>query len=228
MINIEKSKDIFKNYVEKYDRTNPRIALKIAHTYRVTETAKKIAEELNLNEEQIKLAELIGLLHDIGRFEQLKRYDTFNDSESINHAEFGASLLEENNFINEFCEDKKSQNIILTAIRNHNKYKIDILNLMTFEKFETLFKKDEIIDEKISDQILKDFFDAKQTNRKYVKTDMDNWTLDIGMIFDINFKPSFKMLKEKDYINKIIDRTKTDEMEQIRKFANNYIEEKSK
>ncbi len=249
MINIEKSKDIFKNYVEKYDRTNPRIALKIAHTYRVTETAKKIAEEMNLSEEQIKLAELIGLLHDIGRFEQLKRYDTFNDSESINHAEFGASLLEENNFINEFCKDKKSQNIILTAIRNHNKYKIDdtlegesllqskiirdadkidILNLMTFEKFETLFKKDEIIDEKISEQILKDFFNAKQTNRQYVKTDMDNWTLDIGMIFDINFKPSFKILKEKDYINKIIDRTKTDEMEQIRKFANNYIEEKSK
>ena len=247
MINIEKAKEVFKKYVEKYDATNPRIALKIAHTYRVTEASKKIAEELKLSEEQINLAELIGLLHDIGRFEQLKRYDTFNDRESINHAEFGASLLEENNFLKEFCEDEKYHSVILKAIRNHNKFKIDndlegedllqskiirdadkidILNLMTFEKFETLFKKDEIINEKISEQVLKDFYNAKQTDRKNVQTDMDNWVLDIGLIFDINFIPSFKILKEKDYINKMIDRTKTEEMENVRKFANSYIEEK--
>ena len=249
MINIEKAKDVFKNYVEKYDSTNPRIALKIAHTYRVAETAKKIAQELNLSEEQIKLAELIGLLHDIGRFEQLKRYDTFFDSKSINHAEFGASLLEENNFLKEFCEDEKYHKIILIAIRNHNKFridsnvereellqskiirdadKIDILNIMTFEKFETLYKKKEIIDEEISEIILKNFFEAKQTDRKYLKTNIDNWISDIGMIFDIYFKPSFKIIKEKDYINKMIDRTKTKEMEEIREFANNYIEEKLK
>ena len=247
MINIEKAKEVFKKYVEKYDTSNPRIALKIAHTYRVTEASKKIAEELKLSEEQINLAELIGLLHDIGRFEQLKRYDTFNDRESINHAEFGASLLEENNFLKEFGEDEKYHSIILKAIRNHNKFKIDsdlegedllqskiirdadkidILNLMTFEKFETLFKKDEIINEKISEQVLKDFYNAKQTDRKNVQTDMDNWILDIGLIFDINFIPSFKILKEKDYINKMIDRTKTEEMENVRKFANSYIEEK--
>ena len=99
---------------------------------------------------------------------------------------------------------------------------------MKFEKFETLFKKNEIINEKISEQVLKDFYNAKQTDRKNVQTDMDNWVLDIGLIFDINFIPSFKILKEKDYINKMIDRTKTEEMENVRKFANSYIEEKIK
>ena len=247
MINIEKAKEVFKKYVEKYDTSNPRIALKIAHTYRVTEASKKIAEELKLSEEQINLAELIGLLHDIGRFEQLKRYDTFNDRESINHAEFGASLLEENNFLKEFGEDEKYHSIIIKATRNHNKFKIaeglnkddliqakiirdadkiDIFNVLRIESFETLYKKENIFTEEISKRVLEDFLQAKQTDRKNVQTDMDNWILDIGLIFDINFIPSFKILKEKDYINKMIDRTKTEEMENVRKFANSYIEEK--
>ena len=33
------------------------------------------------------------MLHDIGRFEQIKRYGTFNDSKSVDHGEFGADLL---------------------------------------------------------------------------------------------------------------------------------------
>ena len=48
----------------------------------------------------------------------------------------------------------------------------------------------------------------------------------IGYIYDIYFKPSFKILKEKDYINKIIDRTKTPEMEKIREYVNKYIDMK--
>ena len=47
---------------------------------------------LNLEKEDIKLAELIGLLHDIGRFEQLKRFNTFVDKKSINHGEFGGEI----------------------------------------------------------------------------------------------------------------------------------------
>ena len=53
---------------------------------------------------------------------------------------------------------------------------------------------------------------------------MDKWLSNIGYIFDLNFKPSFRILKEKDYINKIIDRTKTEDMEKVRKFATEFIE----
>mgnify|MGYP000398611567 CR=1 FL=1 len=34
-----------------------------------------------------------GLLHDIGRFEQLRRWDTFSDARSTNHAKLGAEVL---------------------------------------------------------------------------------------------------------------------------------------
>ena len=122
MIDIEKAKEVFKNYVKNYDKSNPRIALKIAHTYRVSEFAKIISTDLKLSNEDIVLAELIGILHDIGRFEQVKRYDTFKDRISVDHAKLGVEILKENNFIYKFCDEEKYHNIILKAIENHNKY----------------------------------------------------------------------------------------------------------
>ena len=249
MIDIKKAREVFKSYVQKYNAENPRIALKIAHSYRVEELSKTIAENLNLDKEQIDLAELIGLLHDIGRFEQVKRYDTFEDRFSVNHAELGVEILKENNFLSEFCKDKKYHKTIYTAISNHNKFKIeeglnkedlvqakiirdadkiDIFNVLGKENFETIYKQKDITNDFISEKVLEDFLQGKQTERKYFKTNMDNWISDIGMIFDLNFNISFKILKEKDYINKMMDRTKTKEMENIRKFVNDYIEDKIK
>ena len=124
MIDIEKAKKAFNEYVKKYDPNDPQIYLKIKHIETVVSVAKEVAESLNLDEENVKLAELIALLHDIGRFEQVKRYHTFMDKDSINHAEFGVNLLKEG-LIREFINDDKYDTIILNAILNHNKNKID-------------------------------------------------------------------------------------------------------
>lgn len=243
----KKAREVFKKYLEKYDISNPRIALKVSHIYRVADMSKMVAQELNLTEEQIELAELIGLLHDIGRFEQIRRYDTFQDKISVDHANLGVEILKENNLLKDFCEEEKYNDIILTAIQNHNKFKIDsslqgeellqskiirdadkidILNFLTFEKIETIYKRPDITDTVISDEMLEKFFEGKQVERSKQVTDMDDWLSNITYIFDINFKPSFKILKEKDYINKIIDRTKTPQMEKVRVFANKYIAER--
>ena len=87
MIDIEKAKNEFMKYVSNYDKENPRIVLKISHSFRVMEQSRKIAQSLNLNEEQIELATLIGLLHDIARFEQMKRFGTYVDEKSIDQGE---------------------------------------------------------------------------------------------------------------------------------------------
>ena len=245
MLDNIKAREELKKYISKYNMKNSRIALKAAHIYRVADAAKNIAISLSLEEEQIKLAELIGLLHDIGRFEQLKRYDTFEDRLSVNHAMLGLEILKENNFIRKFCSEEKYYDIIFSAIENHNKYKIDktlegekllqakiirdadkidILNLLVFETFETLYKKESIADEKISEAVLESFFRGEELDRKLLITNMDKWVSNIGYIFDLNFKPSFRILKEKDYINKIIDRVKTEDMEKVRKFATEFIE----
>ena len=73
-IDIKKAKQAFKKYVEKYNPEDEKIKMKISHIERVSQIAKRIATQQHLNEEDIELAELIGLLHDIGRFEQVRLY----------------------------------------------------------------------------------------------------------------------------------------------------------
>lgn len=123
MIDIIKAKKAFAEYVKNYDIKNDKIRLKVEHIERVSQTAKKLATKLELEDEDIKLAELIGLLHDIGRFEQLKQYNTFVDRNSINHGEFGVHVLfnEKDGIIRNFIEDKQYDDIIKKAILNHNK-----------------------------------------------------------------------------------------------------------
>ena len=55
-------------YSQKFDLKNENIKMKQLHSIRVMKICEKIAKEINLNKEEINLAKLIGLLHDIGRF----------------------------------------------------------------------------------------------------------------------------------------------------------------
>lgn len=124
MIDIEKAKKEFMNYANNYDKENRKIILKISHSFRVMEQSKKIAESLSLDDEQVNLATLIGLLHDIARFEQMRRFGTYVDSKSIDHGDLGAEILSDKNFIRKFIDEDKYDYIIITAIKNHNKFKI--------------------------------------------------------------------------------------------------------
>lgn len=96
--------ETFDAYVKNYDIKDEKIRLKAEHTYRVSELCERIAKSLALDEEDVDLAWLLGMLHDIGRFEQVKRYGTFMDSQSVNHAEFGAKLLFEEGLLEKFID----------------------------------------------------------------------------------------------------------------------------
>ena len=95
MIDIFNAKKVFKDFIENYEnKEHINFKIKVIHTYHVSENAKEIAQKLNLNQEDIELAELIGILHDIGRFEELKLTGEFN-SLKVDHAYYlTKSLLE--------------------------------------------------------------------------------------------------------------------------------------
>lgn len=104
-INREHIKNTFREYTDRYDRTDPKIKLKIDHTYRVADLCERIAKSLDLAQEDIELAWLSGMLHDIGRFEQLRRYHTFSDAQSIDHAKFAVELLYEDGLIADYVPE---------------------------------------------------------------------------------------------------------------------------
>ena len=122
MIDIENVRKVFKEYVGGYNLNDGKILLKYNHILRVAEIAKKIATDLKLSEEDILLAELIGIFHDIGRFEQIKRFNTYIDKDSINHGEYGVKVLFEDGLIEKFNIDEKYYKTIKLAVLNHNRY----------------------------------------------------------------------------------------------------------
>lgn len=149
VINRKNVINAFAEYVRNYDPSDEKIKLKINHTYRVAGLCQRIAESLGLSEPDVDIAWLLGMLHDIGRFEQIRRFGTFNDVQSVDHAEFGADLLFKEGLIRKFaegyyeeCELARSGNeeaeqiiknnehhnkdtgLIEMAIRQHNKYRV--------------------------------------------------------------------------------------------------------
>lgn len=125
-----RASEAFKSYAANYDANNVNIAIKIAHTYKVAEIAERIAE--SISNANIDFSWLLGLLHDIGRFEQLTRYGTLKDAVSVDHAELGADILFHDNLFDMFVmqenltheEFQRVKTIAETAIHMHNKLRI--------------------------------------------------------------------------------------------------------
>lgn len=92
-VDRERALMAFRSYLEPYDAQSPRIALKAAHTLRVADLCDRIARASGFTKAGLDLAWLCGLLHDIGRFEQLRRWGTFKDSASARHAQIGVDVL---------------------------------------------------------------------------------------------------------------------------------------
>lgn len=248
-IDLEKAKQEFLKYTERYDLTNDKIKLKQVHSLRVMDISEQIAQKLGLTYEEINLAKLIGLLHDIARFEQYTKYNTFKDLESVDHGNLGVEILQ--NDIRKYIETDKYDNIIFKVIDNHNKYIIND-KLSDKEKlfseiirdadkmdifYEAVVKfwkgKEEQVEKSImSDEIIKEFKKYNAIKTRTNETEIENIVKIIGFIFDINFKSSFEILEEKDYINQIIDRFQMKDpntrqkVEEIRKIANEYIKQK--
>lgn len=223
MIDIENANTEFDKYISQFNPNEGRIKLKIDHIKRVAIMSKKIAQNLNLTEEQTYLSELIGLFHDIGRFKQAEVYNTFNDRISVNHAELSVKVLFDENLIDNFNVEEKYKKIIKVAILNHNKSKIDEgLNdeEMLFAKiirdadkldiyyticeydFQSIFWYPDFNCGPISDIIMDDFINYHTVNYSNIKTNSDQIPIFYAYIFDFNFDFSIKLLKEKKYLDK--------------------------
>lgn len=248
-MDLNKSKDEFIKYTEKYDLNESKIEIKQEHSIRVMNISREIAQELQLSQEEVDIATLIGLLHDIARFEQFKRYHTFRDAQSIDHGDLGVEIL--NKDIRKYIETDKYDELIKLAVKNHNKYKIqegldakqklfaqiirdaDKIDII-YEAIGILWQKrqNEVEESKITPAIFEQVLKNQLIKSEDRKTILDDVIAIVAFIFDINFKVSFEILKNRDYINKMLDRynfkeSKTKEqIEEIRKIANLYIEQK--
>ena len=231
MIDVTKAKKVFKEYIKKYDPTNGKIAIKIAHMYRVAEIAKNTAKYLRLSDEDVRLAELIGLLHDIGRFEQIKQFNTFDDKKSINHGELGIKILFQDNLIRQFIEDTCYDRIIYLAIINHNKNQslltkdvtkrerlhmniirdsdtLDILNIIIDDNADkkALYDKEDLTDETLSDEIYNEFMKVRELDYGKIKNSADLLITRYMFIWNMNYNYALQEIKNRQYLEKLYNK----------------------
>ena len=226
-IDLELGKKVFAEYVSNYDKSDLMIIRKVEHTYRVLEMSIRIAKSLSLSEEDVKLAGVIGLLHDIGRFEQYRLAHSYNDSQTgIDHAHLGVQVLFEQGKIKEFLpETREFDDIIKNAVEEHNKLaikegltarellqakiirdadKIDILEIFLANEQDTIqiAKNNGFeITSNVNEELVKALFDNKQVDRSVFKYFLDWYLNMLTFFYDINYPESIKIIKEKDFVN---------------------------
>ncbi len=145
-IDRQKASDAFSAYVKNYDITNEKVRLKIEHTYRVCNLCEQIAKASGFGEDEVEIAWLTGLLHDVGRFEQLRRYATFIDAQSIDHAGFGADILFGENKIRDYIDDDTEDILLEKAVRCHSAYRVPETYTARERKFADLLRDADKID----------------------------------------------------------------------------------
>lgn len=227
-IDILEAKKTFNEYVKKYNIEDSKVQLKIKHTYKVVENSEIIAKRLKLTEEEQKLAQLIALLHDIGRFEQLRKYNTFVDAISVNHAEQGIEVLFKENKIRDFLQTDKYDEIIKKAILNHNKAeiekgldqrtrlqaqiirdsdKLDIFRVILEVKPQDsmTIETEDIENEEVTDEIYHQFMNKERIDYKKLKTNMDIMFTWLAYSYDLNFKETKEYIIENNYMDRITE-----------------------
>lgn len=114
-------RDCYKAYVDTYrgaDGNLPSMMqLKLLHTAKVVEAARQIASGEGFDVRTALVCEAAALLHDTGRYEQLRRYNTFRDAESVDHAVFSHDIVKARGWLEAWAD----KDAILTAVLVHNR-----------------------------------------------------------------------------------------------------------
>ena len=240
-------KGAFASYVRNYNPDDEKVKLKIVHTYKVAKLCRKIAESLSLTAEDTELAWLLGMLHDVGRFEQLRRYNTFSDAESIDHALFGAELLfGEEQLIRDYLDfereaPKEELALMRQAVASHSAYrlpedldertrmfcqilrdadKIDILRVNVEVPLEAIYNTttEELRRAEVTPEVMEAFAEEHAVLRSLKKTPVDNVVGHMALVFELVYPISVRLVEEQRYLDQLMNFASGNETAQ-RQFA---------
>lgn len=255
---VDGLKDWFVSYVKSFKYTDiesqQNIDIKREHTERVIEEILDLGKKIGLNEHELNLAEIIALLHDIGRFEQYDRYKTFSDRKSENHAELGIKILNQHGVLNGL--DKHLQELILCSVKYHNlpalpgeeteaclffsrlirdADKLDIWRVVTEYYNRRNGKRNAALELElpempgISAEVYNSLMNKQIVDSRYVKNINDIKLLQAGWIFDINFEPTLTCIINRHYMESLRDvLPKMKEITDVFDTIGSYIEDRKK
>jgi hypothetical protein len=230
----------FTDYVKSYYSPNKddqkNISLKEKHTFNVCKSMNEITGELDLSDKDVMLSEVIALFHDIGRFPQYAKYKTFRDRKSVNHGFLGAQTLVEKKVLQDLPD--KEQELIIKAVRFHNAFSIPKVEGENTVLFIKLIKDADKLDiwrvfleyynapeeerasavglglqdiAGYSEEILSCILRGQMVSLSLLKSLNDFKLMQLSWIYDLHYAPSFRLLSERAYIDKILRHLPQDE-----------------
>lgn len=221
--------DWFIRHVQTFQEVDPlhqrSLDMKKEHTFRVCAASERIASGLDLEKNDCRLAWTTALFHDLGRFPQYRTYRTFRDPDSDNHAKL--SLWELNRHRILHILDLPERQCISRAVFFHNRLripehlnpktilhcrlirdadKVDILRVM-IEHFQLPeAQRNPVItlglseDDLVREEVFSLLFKGRPMSYAELKTVNELKVLQMSWVFDINFRPTFEILRERNDI----------------------------
>jgi hypothetical protein len=246
---FQEFKEKFSHYVASFRNLDAEGAahfeLKNKHTWCVVSNIRRIAKEEGYGPDVVKLAAIIGLFHDIGRFKQYHDYHTFDDAISVNHATMSIGVIKEQGLLKQF--DHATAEIIMQSILQHNipaitentdpdiilfarllrdADKIDILKLQTQKDIIfTLGHHKPVKQYAVPEKIRRCFLEERTVTLDLAESINDFRLLRLSWIYDMNFKSTFRMLHKKNYAAKILEKIpSSDALQELGNIIHRYIQ----
>ena len=209
-------RDYMKSYYNEDEEIQHAMLLKEAHTGRVQNIIGELAAHLGLSEEDVVLAELMGLLHDVGRFRQFTVYRTFKDHLSEDHAMAGLKLMEEHRLLEGLLPWEQS--LVRFAVEWHNKKAIgpapdachlgyakmlrDADKLDIYHVLEPFLPSED--GSGVSPAFIEKFVEGVQCDYTMVGTEDDKKLVRLMWAYDIYFAWTLRRIEEHGYLEKLI------------------------
>lgn len=232
---LGKFKAWFDNYVAGFygddEYVNVNLKLKEEHSRRTCEEMEYLADELGLTQNQKRIAEVIALFHDIGRFEQFVKYRTYNDVRSVNHCLLGLEVLYQKNVFEVL--QRRERELIERAIEYHGARelprdlqgecllfakmirdadKIDVLYVVT--EYYRWYKDNQqrsgleldLPDEPgYSMDVVDGILRGRRIDRSELRTLNDMKLCQLAWVYDVNFAPTLKRMRQRRLLEKLVE-----------------------
>ena len=87
---------------------------------------------------------------------------------------------------------------------------------------KAIWEKADLSDDKISDEIYREFVEDKRINYKERKTSADILVSHFNYVYDLNFPETRKIIRDNKYIDKLYQRIKFNDAETMKRFNEIY------
>lgn len=251
--------DNFKRWFDAYtdrfcagdEQVGRRLREKHEHTYRTCEEILLLADAIGLDENQKRVAEVVALFHDVGRFPQFARYRTYNDARSVDHSRLSVEVLREEGVLDVLQREERQW--VETAIEQHGRKvirpdlkgqallftklirdadKLDIFRILLDRHRQYEADPEGVPIEPglsmasdYSPQVLDAVVNRQTVAYDDMRTISDMRLLQIGWVYDMNFPASLARLRQRGFLEDLFAYlTQTQEVLDLRDTIREYLD----